>query len=149
VDFTWGTSRVQPTTLTRTHSNRTQPYWIESSCETCSTSRRKKLALSCQLTNAPNVPTGASLVWRDRLGYTEDFATRLATAHDLLCQGHGQLDYRTRRFRDSPEGMRLVVEKASEIRERGDRVAHQTPPTRKIYHGAFTRFDDIAEFVCV
>ena len=100
------------------------------------------------------MPTGASLVWRDRLGYTEDLSTRLATAHDLLRQGHVQLDDRTRRFRDSPEGMRLVVEKASEIRERGDRVAHQTPPTRKIYNGALTRFDDagmraIAEFVCV
>jgi len=50
--------------------------------------------------------------------------------------------------------MRLVVEKASDIRERGDRVAHQTPPTRKIYNGALTRFNDpgmkaIAEFVCV
>lgn len=88
------------------------------------------------------------------MGYTEDFATRLATAHDLLHQGHVQLDDRTRRFRDSSEGMRLVVEKASEIRERGDRVAHQTPPARKIYNGALTRFDDagmraIADFVCV
>ena len=48
----------------------------------------------------------------------------------------------------------MVVEKASEICERGDRVAHQTPPTRKIYHGALTRLDDagmraIAElYVC-
>jgi hypothetical protein len=50
--------------------------------------------------------------------------------------------------------MRLVVEKASDIRERGDRVAHQTPPTRKIYDSTLTRFDNagmraIAEFVCV
>ena len=55
--------------------------------------------------------------------------------------------------------MRLVVEKASDIREQGDRVAHQTPPTRKIYNGALTRFDNegtkaigmmaIADFVCI
>jgi len=52
--------------------------------------------------------------------------------------------------------MRLVVEnlKASEIRERGYKVVHQTPPTRKIYNGALNRFDDegmmaIADFVCV
>jgi hypothetical protein len=88
------------------------------------------------------------------LGHTEDFATRLATAHDLLRQEHVQLDDRTRQFCESPEGMRLVVEKVSEIRERGDRVAHQTPPTRKIYDGALKRFDNagmraIAEFVCV
>lgn len=94
---------------------------------------------TCFILSTYNAPTGASLVWRDRLGYTEDFATRLATAHDLLRQGHVQLDDRTRRFRDSPEGMRWVVEKAAEIRERDDRVAHQTPPTRKIYNGALTR----------
>jgi hypothetical protein len=50
--------------------------------------------------------------------------------------------------------MRLIVEKASEIRERGDQVAHQKPPTRKIYKGALNRFADegmraIADFVCV
>jgi hypothetical protein len=50
--------------------------------------------------------------------------------------------------------MRLVVEKASEIRERGDKVAPQTPPTRKIYNGALDHFDDegmraIADFVCI
>jgi hypothetical protein len=112
---------------------------------------REKLALSTQLTDTP---TGASLIWRDRLGYTQDFATRLATAHDLLHQEHVQLDDRARRFRDSPEGMRLVVEKASEIRERGDKVAHQTPPTRKIYNGTLNRFNDegmraIADFVSI
>jgi hypothetical protein len=88
------------------------------------------------------------------LGYTQDFATRLATAHDFLRQGHVQLDDRTRQFRDSPDGMCLVVENRSDIRERGDRVAHQTPPTRKIYQGALTRCPDagmraIADFVCV
>ena len=35
--------------------------------------------------------------------------------------------------------MRLVTEKVSEIRERGDKVAHQTPPARSIYTGALTR----------
>jgi hypothetical protein len=112
---------------------------------------QEELALSTQLTDTP---TGASLIWRDRLGYTQDFSTRLATAHNLLRQEHVQLDDRTRRFRDSPEGMCLVVEKASEIRERGNKVAHQTPPTRKIYNGALNGFNDegmgeIADFVCV
>ena len=50
--------------------------------------------------------------------------------------------------------MRWVVEKASEIRERGDQVAHQKPPTRNIYKGALIRFADegmraIADFLCV
>jgi hypothetical protein len=49
--------------------------------------------------------------------------------------------------------MCLVVEKASEIRERGDNVAHRTP-TCKIYNGALDRFDDegmraISDFLCV
>ena len=71
------------------------------------------------------MPTGASLIWRDRLGHTQDFPTRLATVDDLLRQEHHdvRLDDRTRGFHDSPEDMRLVVEKASEIRERGDKVA--------------------------
>jgi hypothetical protein len=82
------------------------------------------------------------LIWQDRLGYAQDFTTRLATAHDLLCQEHVQLDDRTRQFHDLPEGMHLVVEKASEICERGDKVAHQTPPTRKIYNGALNCFNN-------
>jgi hypothetical protein len=50
--------------------------------------------------------------------------------------------------------MRLVVEKAPEVCERGDKVAHQTPPSRKIYNGTLILFDDegmraIADFVCV
>ena len=36
--------------------------------------RAGKTCLSTQLTDTP---TGASLIWRDRLGYTQDFATRL------------------------------------------------------------------------
>jgi hypothetical protein len=80
--------------------------------------------LSAWLTD---MPTSALLIWRDRLGYTQGFATRLAAVHDLLRQEHVQLDGRTRRSCDSPEGMRLAVEKASEIHERGDKLAHETP----------------------
>jgi hypothetical protein len=112
---------------------------------------QEKLALSCQLTTTP---AGASFIWRDRLGYTQDFATRLAIAHDFLRQGHVQLGDRTRQFCDSPEGMCLVVENHPDIHERGNRVPHQMPPTHKIYQGALTHCPDagmraIADFVCV
>lgn len=112
---------------------------------------QEKLALAAGLTE---MPIGASLIWRDQLGYTQDFATRLTTAYELLNQEHVQLDERTQRFLDSPEGMRLVTEKASEVRERGDKVAHQAPPSRPIYAGAIGRFNSegmkaIGDFVCV
>lgn len=104
-------------------------------------------------TNLTSVRDGASLVWRERLGYKKDSAARLATAYELL-NWHGlQLPKRTQRFRNSSEGMRLVTE-VSEIRVQGNRVAHQTPPALLIYSGALTRADSegmmaIAEFVCV
>lgn len=112
---------------------------------------QEKLARAAKLTNTP---IGASLVWRDRLGCKQDFAARLATAHELLNQEYDQLDERTRQFCDSSEGMRLACEKASEIRERGDDVAHQKPPSRQIYAGAINRFNSqgmraIGDFVCV
>jgi hypothetical protein len=112
---------------------------------------QEELAMQTKLTDTC---IGASLIWRQRLGYDGDSVTRLATAHELLNQHHPELSDRTKRFSDSAEGMRLVTEKISEIRERGDKVAHQTPPARSIYTGALTRAESegmraIADFVCV
>jgi hypothetical protein len=57
-------------------------------------------------------------------------------------KGHVQFDEPIRQFRGSFEGMCLVTEKASEIPEPGDKVAHLTPHCHPLYTGAPNRFDD-------
>ena len=113
---------------------------------------QEKLATTAGLAKKTSSP-GASLAWRNALGHSPDTPERLAVAKMLLHQPHVQLDEPTRRFVSSDEGMRLVVEKDSAIRDQGDKVAHGTPAR----HGYVNHPSDpaeaggllaLADFVC-
>jgi len=100
---------------------------------------------------------GASLAWREALGSSDDFSTRLARARDLLHNSVVKLDPPTQTFISCPEGMSLVVEARSLIRQRGDKVAHPITITRLHFDGPISRntyvsetsgLEALVDFVC-
>jgi hypothetical protein len=100
---------------------------------------------------------GASLTWREALGPSKDPSTRLARARELLDSPKIQLDEPTRLLMTSDEGMHLVVEYHSQVRDRGDRVAHPPIVSRGNYDEAVSRhpfsteipgLKVLTEFVC-
>lgn len=82
---------------------------------------------------------GASLAWRVALGPSQDLPPRLARARELLGEPTIQLDEPTRQLVSSDEGMSLVVEHQSKIRDRGDKVAHPRTVSRGSYDGPISR----------
>ena len=115
---------------------------------------QEMLALAAGLTQEP---FGASLFWREALGTPDDTSARLTQARALLCAPGIQLDRSTERFVSSDDGMRLVVEANSPIRQRGDRVAHPVSVPRRHFDGPISRnsyssetsgLQALADFVC-
>ena len=82
---------------------------------------------------------GASLAWREALGSSDDLSTRLTLARTLLDKPGIKLDQRTQTFISLDQGLRLVVEAKSPIRQRGDKVAHPTNITRGLFDGPIMR----------
>jgi len=78
---------------------------------------------------------GASLAWREALGSSDDLSARLTRACDLLHNSGVELDPPTHTFISCTEGMSLVVEARSLIRQRGDKVAHPITITRQHFDG--------------
>ena len=100
---------------------------------------------------------GASLVWREALGSSDDLPTRLTEARALFDRPGINLDHATRAFVSSPEGLSLVVEARSSIRLRGDRIAHPVTVTRTHFDGPLSRnpfpsespgLQALVDFVC-
>src|SRR5882762_6667853 len=97
---------------------------------------QEMLALAAGLTREP---FGASLSWREALGTPDDSSARLTQARALLRAPGIQLDQPTERFVSRDDGMCLVVETNSHIRQRGDRVAHLISVPRGHFDGPISR----------
>ena len=82
---------------------------------------------------------GASLAWREALGSSDDLSTRLTLARALLHKPGIKLDQHTQTFISLDQGLRLVVEANSLIRQRGDRVAHPKNVSRGLFNGPIFR----------
>jgi hypothetical protein len=82
---------------------------------------------------------GGSLAWRVALGPSQDLPARLARARELLGVSTIQLDEPTRQLLRSDEGMSMVVEYQSKIRDRGDKVTHPRNFPRGMYDGPISR----------
>jgi len=115
---------------------------------------QEMLAVAVGLTHDP---FGASLAWREALGSSDDLPTRLTRARTLLHHSGINLDQPTRTFISLPDGLSLVVEAKSLIRQRGDRVAHPMAITRGHFDGPISRnpfpsetpgLQALVDFVC-
>jgi hypothetical protein len=115
---------------------------------------QEMLALAAGLTQDP---FGASLVWREALGISDDSSARLERARALLYTPGIQLDRSTQTFVSGNDGMRLVIEANSLIRQRGDRVAHPVTVPRGHFDGPISRnpftsdtsgLQALVDFVC-
>jgi hypothetical protein len=100
---------------------------------------------------------GASLAWREALGFSDDLSARLTRARDLLHNSGVELDPPTQAFISCTEGMSLVVEARSLIRQRGDKVAHPITITHQHFDGPISRnpyvsdtpgLEALVDFVC-
>jgi hypothetical protein len=115
---------------------------------------QEMLALAAGLTQEP---FGASLSWREALGTPDDSSARMTQARALLRAPGVRLDQPTERFVSNDDGMRLIVEAISPIRQRGDRVAHPISVPRGQFDGPISRnfhssetsgLQALADFVC-
>lgn len=82
---------------------------------------------------------GASRIWRDAFGPSLVLSRRLAQARALFQSPNVTLDARTQAFLSSPEGMTLVAEASSNIRSRGDQIAHPRNTPRRMSTGPIAR----------
>jgi len=100
---------------------------------------------------------GASLAWREALGSSDNMSTRLTLARAILHNPRIKLDQPTQTFISLTQGLSLVVEAKSLIRQRGNRVAHPTNITRVLLDGPISRnpyasetpgLQALVDFVC-
>ena len=100
---------------------------------------------------------GASLAWREALGSSDNMSTRLTLARAILHNPRIKLDQPTQTFISLTQGLSLVVEAKSLIRQRGDRVAHPTNITHVLFDGPISRnqyasetpgLQALVDFVC-
>lgn len=97
---------------------------------------QEKLALTVGLANNRFRPSWA---WREALGPSDVLSARLGKARSLLYDPKIQLDTSTKNLLLSTEGMALVADVSSLIRDRGDKIAHPAAVPHTQLDGSISR----------
>ena len=83
-----------------------------------------------------------SLAWRDALASAVDTRTRLSTARALFSAPTAQRNSHIDALLQNDDAMTVLVEHRSQIRERGNEVAHSHSKRRRDYEGLMKRLSD-------